>query len=212
VRIIAGAIRNPVAIGVTVLLISLFGVLSLKNLPLQLFPDIERPTIAIFTNWRGASPEEVEAELLEPQEQVLQGLPGVEEVNGNANSGGSAVFLTFAIGTDMKAALVDVIGRMSRLPPLPRDSDRPVVQLGGDGGDSNQQLSFFFVQLLPGTEGPIDRYRRYVEDVVKPRIESVPGVAQAAAIDATAAMNTTRKMDIGVDSPMKTRARVCDVC
>jgi multidrug efflux pump subunit AcrB len=67
---------------------------------------------------------------------------------------------------------------MSRLPPLPRDSDRPVVQLGGDGGDSNQQLSFFFVQLLPGSEGPIERYRRFVEDVVKPRIESVPGVAQ----------------------------------
>ena len=177
-RIIAGAIRNPVAIGVTVLLISLFGLLSLKQLPLQLFPDIERPTIAIFTNWRGASPEEVEAELLEPQEQVLQGLAGVEEVNGNANTGGSQVFLTFAIGTDMKSALVDVIGRMSRLPPLPRDADRPVVQLGGDGGDSNEQLSFFFVQLLPGTEGPIEGYRRFVEDVIKPRIESVPGVAQ----------------------------------
>ena len=161
----------------TVLLVCLFGALSLKQLPLQLFPDIERPTISIFTNWRGASPEEVEAELLEPQERVLQGLPGVEEVNGNANAGGSEVFLTFAIGTDMKSALVDVIGRMSRLPPLPRDVDRPVVQLGGDGGDSNQNLSFFFVQLLPGTEGPIDDYRRFVEDVVKPRIESVPGVA-----------------------------------
>lgn len=177
-RIIAGAIRNPIAIGVTVLLISLFGALSLKGLPLQLFPDIERPTIAIFTNWRGASPEEVEAELLEPQEQVLQGLSGVEEINGNAGNGGSQIFLRFAIGTDMKAALVDVIGRMSRLPPLPRDADRPVVQLGGDGPDSNQYLSFFFVQLLPGTEGPIDRYRRFVEDVVKPRIESVPGVGQ----------------------------------
>ena len=52
-RIISGAIRNPVAIGVTVLLISLFGLLALKELPLQLFPDIERPTISIFTNWRG---------------------------------------------------------------------------------------------------------------------------------------------------------------
>lgn len=176
-RIIAGSIRNPIAIGVTVLLICLFGALSLKQLPLQLFPDIERPTISIFTNWRGASPEETEAELLEPQEQVLQGLAGVEEINGNANTGGSEIFLTFAIGTDMKSALVDVIGRMSRLPPLPRDADRPIVQLGGDGGDSNQNLSFFFVQLLPGTEGPIDRYRRYIEDVVKPRIESVPGVA-----------------------------------
>jgi multidrug efflux pump subunit AcrB len=176
VHLIAASIRNPIAIGVTVLLVCLFGSLSLQQLPLQLFPDIERPTISISTNWRGASPEEVEAELLEPQEQVLQGLPGVEEISGNANSGGSDIFLTFAIGTDMKAALVDVIGRMSRLPPLPREVDRPVVQLGGDGGDSNQMLSFFFVQLLPGTPGPIDRYRRYIEDVVKPRIEAVPGV------------------------------------
>ena len=98
-RLIATSIRNPIAVGVAVLLVCLFGALSLKQLPLQLFPDIERPTISIFTNWRGASPEEVEAELLEPQEQVLQGLQGVEEINGNAGAGGSQVFLTFAIGT-----------------------------------------------------------------------------------------------------------------
>ena len=175
-RLIAAAIRNPIAVAVTVLLVCLFGSLSLQQLPLQLFPDIERPTIGIFTNWRGASPEEAEAELLEPQERVLQGLAGVEEITGNANNGGTDIILTFAIGTDMKAALVDVIGRMSRLPPLPRDADRPVVQLGGFG-DTNENLTFFFVQLLPGTDGPIDRYRRFIEDVVQPRIESVPGVA-----------------------------------
>src|SRR5688572_8107986 len=152
-RVIAAAIRNPIAVAVTVLLVALFGALSLSELPLQLFPDIERPTIAITTAWRGASPEEAEAELLEPQERVLQGLSGVEEITGNANSGGTDIVLTFAIGTDMKAALVDVIGRMSRLPPLPRDADRPVVQLGGLGGDANQNLTFFFVQLLPGTAG-----------------------------------------------------------
>jgi multidrug efflux pump subunit AcrB len=177
VKLITSSIGNPIAIAVAVSLIALFGVLSLKQLPLQLFPDIERPQIGIFTNWRGAAPEEVEAELLEPQEQVLQGLSGVEEINGNAGTGGSQIFLTFAIGTDMKAALVDVIGRMSRLPPLPREVDRPFVQLGGGDGNSNDSLSFFFVQLLPGTEGPIDRHRRFIEDVVKARIEAVPGVA-----------------------------------
>ncbi|WP_129642282.1 efflux RND transporter permease subunit [Peristeroidobacter agariperforans] len=175
-RVIAAAIRNPIAVGVTVLLVALFGTLSLLELPLQLFPDIERPTIGITTNWRGASPEEAEAELLEPQERVLQGLSGVEEITGNANSGGTDVTITFAIGTDMKAALVDVIGRMSRLPPLPRDADRPIVQLGGLGGDTNESLTWFFVQLLPGTPGPIDNYRRFIEDVVQPRLESIPGV------------------------------------
>jgi len=176
-RLISASIRNPIAVGVVVLLICLFGGLSLSKLPLQLFPDIDRPNITIFTGWRAASPEETEAELLEPQEQVLQGLPGVEEIEGNANTGGSFINLTFAIGTDMKSALVDVIGRMNRVRSQPQDADRPIIQLGGGGNDANESLSWFFVQLLPGTPGPIESYRHYIEDVVKPRIEAVPGVA-----------------------------------
>jgi multidrug efflux pump subunit AcrB len=176
-RLIESSIRNPIAVCVAVLLVCLFGGMSLAKLPLQLFPDIDRPNITIFTGWRAASPEEAEAQLLEPQEQVLQGLPGVEEIEGNANNGGSFINLSFAIGTDMRAALVDVIGRMNRIRPLPQDADRPVIQIGGGGNDSNDSLSWFFVQLLPGTPGPIESYRRYIEDVIKPRIESVPGVA-----------------------------------
>jgi multidrug efflux pump subunit AcrB len=176
-RLIAASIRNPIAVVVTVLLICLFGAIALSKLPLQLFPDIDRPNITIFTGWRAASPEEAEAQLLEPQEQVLQGLPGVEQIEGNANSGGSFINLEFSIGTDMNAALVDVIGRMNRIRPLPADAERPVIQIGGGGNDSNDSLSWFFVQLLPGTEGPIENYRRFIEDVIKPRIESVPGVA-----------------------------------
>ena len=74
-RLIAASIRNPIAVAVTVALICLFGAMSLMKLPLQLFPDIDRPNISIFTGWRASSPEEAEAQLLEPQEQVLQGLP-----------------------------------------------------------------------------------------------------------------------------------------
>ena len=85
---------------------------------------------------------------------MLQGLAGVEEVNGNANAGGSQVFLTFAIGTDMKSALVDVIGRMSRLPPLPRDVDRPVVQLGGGEATPTRTCRSFSCSCCPA---PRDR-------------------------------------------------------
>ncbi|HJU38732.1 MAG TPA: efflux RND transporter permease subunit, partial [Tahibacter sp.] len=174
-KLIETSLRNPVAVGVTVLLVCVFGLMSLMELPLQLFPDIERPQISIQTNWRAASPEEVESELLEPQERVLQGLSGVEQIDGNAGPGGSNINLTFAIGTDMKSALVDVIGRLNRIPPLPRDADRPVVQLGAN--DANQSLTWFFVQLLPGTPGAIADYRDYIDATVRPRIESVNGVA-----------------------------------
>src|ERR1700733_7696488 len=124
--------RSPVAIIVVALFVGLVGLLSLSRLALQLFPDFNRPQLSIQMGWRTASPEEVESELLEPLENVMQGLGGVEEIEGNAVAEGANLNLRFALGTDMKNALVEVIGRLDRLPPLPRDADRPRVSLGGD--------------------------------------------------------------------------------
>ncbi len=168
--------KSPVGVIVVAIFVVLLGLMSLSHLPLQLFPDIKRPELQIRTGWRSASPEEVESELLEPLENVMQGLPGVEEIDGNAFVGGANLSLRFAIGTDMKNALVEAIGRLNRLPPLPRDADRPEVSLGGNG-DTNETLSWFFVQLLPGTPGPIEKQRRYIEDTVRARLEAIPGVA-----------------------------------
>ena len=76
--------KSPIAVIVIAVFVLLLGFLSLAHLPLQLFPDIKRPEMQIQTGWRTASPEEVESELLEPLENVMQGLPGVEEIEGNA--------------------------------------------------------------------------------------------------------------------------------
>jgi multidrug efflux pump subunit AcrB len=168
--------RSPIGLIVIAIFVLLLGFLSLAHLPLQLFPDIKRPELQIQTGWRTASPEEVESELLEPLENVMQGLAGVEEIEGNAFVGGANLNLRFAIGTDMKNALVEAIGRLNRLPPLPRDADRPQLSLGGNG-DTNETLSWFFVQLLPGTPGPIEKQRRFIEDTVRARLEAIPGVA-----------------------------------
>ena len=156
------------------------------------------------TNWRAAAPTEIESEILEPQEEVLQGLPGLEEMDGNANQGASWVNLTFAIGTDMSATMVDVLGRLNRLPPLPADANPPVVQLNGQ--DANTSLSWFFVQLLPGTQGKIEDYRRFIEATVKPRLESVPGVAAVevnggAPEELSIDLDLRKAADLGVSIP-----------
>jgi len=174
-----GSLRNPAIVAVAAAMLLLLGLSSLYKLPIQLFPDIEEPQISLFTGWRAAAPAEVEAEILEPQEEALRGIAGLKEMNAFANAGGAYINLRFGIGTDMQRTLVDVISRMNQLPPLPRDATPPRISLGEDpnGGGANETLSWFFVQLLPGTQGPIERYQRYVEDVVRARIESVPGVA-----------------------------------
>jgi multidrug efflux pump subunit AcrB len=168
--------RSPIGVIVIAVFVVLIGLLSLSRLPLQLFPDVNKPVLSIQAGWRTASPEEVESEILEPLETVLQGMPGVEEIEGNAFPGFANINLKFALGTDMKNALVEVVGRLNRTRPLPIDADRPAVSLGGNG-NTNETLSWFFVQLLPGTPGPIEGQRRFIEDTVRAKLESIPGVA-----------------------------------
>ena len=173
------AVKNPAGVAVAVAIITLFGLFSLSRLPVQLFPDIDLPQISVNANWRAASPKEVESEILEPMEEVLQGVPGMEIMESNAFNGGAWINMKFTLGTDMQATLMDIIGRLNRLPPMPADSDPPVVSLGGGfgGGGANQSLSWFFVQLLPGTKGPIENYGQFIIDTVKPKLESIEGVA-----------------------------------
>ena len=78
------AVRNPAGVAVAVAIVTLFGLLSLGRLPVQLFPDIDLPQLNVQANWRAASPREVEAEILEPMEEVLQGLAGLQVMEANA--------------------------------------------------------------------------------------------------------------------------------
>lgn len=78
--------------------------------------------------------------------------------------------------TSLPVQLFPNIGRLNRLPPLPADADPPVVQLGGRGS-ANGVLTWFFVQKLPGTPGVLTDYAQQVEEIIKPRIEAIDGVA-----------------------------------
>ena len=72
------SLKNPAGVAVAVAIVLLFGLFSLSKLPVQLFPDIEEPRLSIVSSWRAASPLEIESEIVEPLEEVLQGLPGLE--------------------------------------------------------------------------------------------------------------------------------------
>ncbi len=183
-NITANSLKNPAAVAVAIAVVLFFGAFSLSQLPIQLFPDIENPRITIQTGWRAASPREIESEIIEPIESVLRGLSGLKEMGAFANAGGAWINLEFGLDTDMQRALMDVISRMNRLDPLPRDATQPVIMLGGGDGDA-PALTYFFLQLLPGTAGEINDYVQFVEDVIRPAIEAVPGVASVDASQGT---------------------------
>jgi multidrug efflux pump subunit AcrB len=171
-------LKSPAAIAVGVAMTMLFGVFAIFALPIQLFPDIDRPQIGIETDWRAETPREVESQLVQPEEDVLQGIAGLQEMDGFANSGGGYIQLTFALGTDMKSTLVDVIGRLNRLPPLPADAQKPFVQLASTQS-ANSLLLYVFMQKMPGNARDVNSYTQWLKDSVIPRLEAVPGVGSA---------------------------------
>jgi len=215
-KLTEASLRNPAAVAVAVAMVCAFGVMSLLKLPLQLFPDIERPQMSIQTGWRAASPQEMESEIVEPIEAVMQGLPGLEEIESNINAGNSFINLTFAVGSDMDAMLVEVLSRMNRLQPLPRDATPPVVQAGAD--NANNSLTYFFVQKLPDTPGDILDRRQMIEDRIVPRLSAVEGVAGVeinggAPEELTITMNLERAAALGIQIPQiaDVAARATDV-
>ncbi|WP_448564033.1 efflux RND transporter permease subunit [Thalassotalea ganghwensis] len=175
-KLTSTALTSPAGVAVTIAFILLLGLLSLFKLPVQLFPDIENPRISIQTLWRAASPLEVESELLEPQEQVLRGIPGLKSMNAFANRGAGFINLEFGIDTNMEQTLIEVISRMTRVANLPRDAQPPRIMLGGFGG-SNPALTYFFLQALPENKQEIDEYIDFTNDVIRPRLEAIEGVA-----------------------------------
>lgn len=173
--LISRAVSNPTAVISIVLLIVLFGIIALQAIPIQLAPDVNRPIIRITTMWPGAAPAEVEREILNPQEAELAGVENLVDITSTADSGRSQITLEFDVGTDMRNALLLVSNRLDRIDDYPEEALSP--QLATAGMEDNA-IAWFTVIREPGNDRPIHEFGRFVEEVIKDRIERVPGVGE----------------------------------
>src|SRR5829696_7334676 len=106
--LIERSIRQPVTVTVVVLLVVIFGVIGFLRVPVQLTPNVDQPVVSVTTRWFGASPAEVEQEILEEQEEVLKTVSGLREMTSEAFEGEGTVRLEFYVGVDKEAALNEV--------------------------------------------------------------------------------------------------------
>jgi len=169
------AIERPIAIISAVLMALLFGLLALTTIPIQLTPDVRKPVITINTSWPGASPAEVEREIINEQEEVLRGLQGVERMTSRSRNGQGSVTLRFGIGQNMDRALLLVANRLDRVSNYPEEADEPRL---GTSGSEDSPIAWFIINRAEGVEQPIHTFRDFIEDTVQDRLERVPGVSQ----------------------------------
>ena len=125
-------INRPVVIIVGMILVTLFGILSLLSMPYQLTPKVTRPVISISTTWDGATPYEIEREIIERQEQVLKGIDNLISLESRSRNNRGNITLEFNIGTNLTEALLDVSNKLDEVKGYPDDMDRPIIRATGD--------------------------------------------------------------------------------
>ena len=156
--------------------ILLFGLLSLFRIPVQLVPDVEKPQITVETRWIGASPEEVEQEIIHEQEEMLKSVENLRKLTSKSFNGRGEILLEFVVGVDKSAALLDVANKLDQVQEYPENVDEPVIKTVNTG---DRPIAWFTLRTLPGNDTAVDELRDFAEDHIESRFERVPGVANS---------------------------------
>ena len=174
-NLIRVSIERPIAVVAAVLMILLFGLLALQTIPIQLTPDVRNPVLNIETTWHGAAPAEIEREIINRQEEALKGLPGVTEITSQAEDGRARIGLEFNIDQNMDRALLLVANRLDRVTGYPEEANEPTINTSSS--DDNP-IGWFIIGRQPGNDRPIHTFGDLADDLVRDRLERVPGVSR----------------------------------
>ncbi len=172
------AIKNGVGVAVTVLIVCLFGFVSLFRVPIQMTPDLTVTTVSVLTSWPGATPQDIEKEIVVEQEKYLRAIPGLQEMIATANTGQSEIVLEFDIGSSLDEILVRVNNSLSQVPSYPENVDQPRIVTASA---SDQPIAWFSIRPLPGNPKGLDivALKDFAEDHIQTEIERTPGVSQS---------------------------------
>ncbi|WP_309496266.1 efflux RND transporter permease subunit [Sulfurovum sp.] len=173
-NIIDLSIKKPVSILVGVILILMFGAVALKTLPYQLTPSVTQPEIGVRTIWPGATPNEVERDIIDKQEEQLKSTPNLVSYEATASDNLGEITLTFSIGTDMNKALLEVSNKLNQVESYPENVLQPVI--ASAGSNASPVIWMGFATNEENTKD-IDTYKTYLENDIKEQFERLEGVA-----------------------------------
>jgi HAE1 family hydrophobic/amphiphilic exporter-1 len=173
--IIRFSILKPVTVIAATIMLLMFGIISLNRLPYQLSPTVIEPEIQVKTTWRGATPYEVEREIIEEQENTFKGLPDLIEMESEARNSQGSVTLRFKVGTSVEEALLRVSNKINEVPSYPAGVDNPVVNASGA---TSSPVIWMILETAEGNDRPVQTYRTFFEDEIRQHIERVKGVSE----------------------------------
>jgi multidrug efflux pump subunit AcrB len=141
-----------------------------------MIPDLEVRTITVRTAWPGATPQDIEKEIVIEQEEYLRSIPGLQRIISSSSFGRASIELEFPFGIDLNETLIHVNNALSQVPSYPLNVDEPRIYATSFSSNS---FMYFRVAPLKGNPKDLDMVlmQDYIDDNVRTRMETVPGVS-----------------------------------
>lgn len=170
--LIAISIRRPVFAWILMSAMIIFGAILVNRLGVSQLPDVDFPILSISVTYEGAAPEVVEAELIDPIEQQLLSIEGVQQMKSSVRQGGGSVSLDFKIDRDIDVALQEVQASLSGL-RLPIGVDPPVIRK-----QNPEEQPIMFVSVY--ADKPIREVISFIEDTVLDQFRFLPEIGEVS--------------------------------
>ena len=180
------SLHNPVFATMVMLALVVLGSFSLQRLQVDQFPNIDFPVVVVIADYPGASPEIVESEVSKKIEEAVNSIAGVNALTSRSYEGQSVVVIEFGLHIDGRKAADDVREKVASVKPLLRAEVKEPRVLRFDPSAK----AIWSVAVLPdekaGAQGPSPvELTNWAEQVLKKRMENVPGVGSATVVGGT---------------------------
>ena len=196
--LVTASLRNRILILALAAVLVGYGGYTLTRLPVDVFPDLNRPTVTLITEAEGLAPEEVEQSVTYPLETAMNGMPGVSRIRSVAGVGLSIIYVEFGWGTDIYLARQQVAERLAltrgQLPAEAQPQMGPITSIMGE---------IMLIGMPIGAAASPMQVREIADFVVRPRLLTIPGVAQVIPIG-----GEVRQYQVTPDIGMMTRLDV----